>query len=209
MINIHSWLLSQDTNGPGLRFTLWTQGCTKACKGCFNPETWADHYKTQNSLHDPKEFADFIAAFNVDGITLTGGDPLEQPEELLVLLKELHKDDPFLNKYPKGIICFTGYTIEEIEQIPAAKECLEYIDLLIEGRFIEELKYSNGLSGSTNQRFIFSNKENRGKVKISIDDISIDQSVEIHVTECQDEFSITGFPSIDRNRLKELGIRVL
>ena len=209
-LNVHSYLLSEGTNGPGMRFTLWTQGCTKGCKGCFNPETWGLDYESRNSRYDPVEFARYVIEnYKVDGITLTGGDPLEQPEALLSFLQELHRDDIALEKYPKGIICFTGYLMEEIEQMPLVQECLEYIDLLIEGRFIEELKYSNGLAGSTNQRFIFSNKENRGENKINRDEILIDQSVEIHVTAASDEFKITGFPNINRRDLKKLGIRVL
>jgi hypothetical protein len=110
---------------------------------------------------------------------------------------------------PNGIICFTGYTIEEIEDLNDVKECLPYIDLLIEGRFIQELKTQNGLHGSSNQRFIWNNNIGRGKDLINESKVMFDQDVEVHVT--NGEIQVTGFPDFSaqaKKHLKELGITI-
>jgi organic radical activating enzyme len=72
---IHSYSISR-VNGPGVRFVLWTQGCSKGCKECYNPETWK--FEGKDILVD--EIFELIDSYNVDGITLTGGDPLEQED---------------------------------------------------------------------------------------------------------------------------------
>ena len=95
---VHSYSVSR-VNGPGKRFVLWTQGCSKGCKNCYNPNTW----KFEGKEMSPEEILELIENFEVDGITLTGGDPLEQ-EDILILLEGLYK----LN-LPKGIILFSGY----------------------------------------------------------------------------------------------------
>lgn len=202
---IHSILNHTLVNGPGDRLAIWTQGCTKGCKGCFNPHTW----KFEGGEEwVPKKLAEYVRALEPEGLTLTGGDPLEQSEALLEFLKALHDEGNVLNILPRGIICFTGYVMEEIEKIESAKACLEYIDLLIDGRFVEELKYENGLAGSSNQRFHFSSKAGRGKSRIAAEIIDVDQDIEIHF-EDEQAVQVTGFPDIDKSVLKELGIKLI
>jgi anaerobic ribonucleoside-triphosphate reductase activating protein len=193
-------------NGPYIkkgRTVIWTQGCNKGCRLCYQPESWS--YDIKN-LYSPVFLASMIKDLNPDGITFTGGDPLEQASELLELLKLIQPTQSFL---PNGIICFTGYTIEEIEDLNDVKECLPYIDLLIEGRFIQELKTQNGLHGSSNQRFIWNNNIGRGKDLINESKVMFDQDVEVHVT--NGEIQVTGFPDFSaqaKKHLKELGITI-
>jgi hypothetical protein len=131
---------------------------------------------------------------NCDGVTITGGDPLEQPEELLELLKLLYSLD-----LSKGIILFTGYTIDEINNLGGSvRECLGYIDLLIDGRFEDINKTSSSLRGSVNQQFIYFSS------KINEEEVLFDQEVELHLRD--DILLATGFPQIDRNFLLELGV---
>jgi anaerobic ribonucleoside-triphosphate reductase activating protein len=131
---------------------------------------------------------------NCDGVTITGGDPLEQPEELLELLKLLYSLD-----LRKGIILFTGYTIDEINNLGGVvKECLGYIDLLIDGRFEDTNKISSSLKGSGNQQFFYFSS------KIKEDEVLFDQEVELHLRD--DILLATGFPQIDRDFLLELGV---
>jgi anaerobic ribonucleoside-triphosphate reductase activating protein len=100
-----------------------------------------------------------------------------------------------------GVIVFTGYTIEEIKKDPQLEECLKYIDVLIDGRYVDELRISSGLFGSSNQNVhIYSDK-------ISRDNILIDQEVEIHFS--SGLIQITGFPIIDRKELELKGIKIL
>lgn len=180
---IHSIQKSR-VNGPGERVVIWTQGCTKGCKNCFNPSTW----KFEGLDILPIDIFNKIRAMNVTGITITGGDPLEQEDilELLVLLYGLNLSG--------GIILFSGFTIDEINN-SNLRECLNYIDVLIDGRYESELRISSGLKGSSNQNIIYFSD----KVK----DLEYDQEIEIG-----DGF-LTGFPLIDKEYLKKMGIRLL
>lgn len=193
-MNIHSYVENSSVNGPGNRFVLWTQGCNKACKNCFNPETWS--YKN-NLILNTNQIFEIIDNLEVDGITFTGGDPLEQSEEMLDLLKKLN-----LKKYNKGIIVFTGYTLDEINKIGGStKEILNYIDLLIDGRFEEKYKITKSLRGSSNQNFhFFSNK-------LKNEEIEFDQKIEIGVN--NSNLYITGFPFINKKILKSYGLKII
>ena len=185
---VHSYSVSR-VNGPGKRFVLWTQGCSKGCKNCYNPNTW----KFEGKEMSPERILELIENFEVDGITLTGGDPLEQ-EDILILLEGLYK----LN-LPKGIILFSGYTFDEINKC-SLRDCFNYIDILIDGKFEESLKITNGLRGSSNQNVIsFSNK-------IFEEEISIDHEIEIGMLE--EQIFLTGFPKLDKKYLKQLGVIV-
>ncbi len=188
-MNIRGYCLSR-VNGPGLRFVLWTQGCSKGCKNCFNPETWSfEKYK----LLTPLEIFELIKNSNVSGVTITGGDPLEQPEELLELLILLES----LN-LSNGIILFTGFTIDEINKDFLLRKSLGYIDVLIDGRFEKDQRISRGLRGSENQNIIYFSS------KIKEEELNIDQEVEVCLE--GDIISVTGFPSVDRKFLKEFGV---
>jgi len=191
-MNIRGYCLSK-VNGPGLRFVLWTQGCSKGCKNCFNPETWSfEKYKSLT----PLEIFELIKNSNVSGVTITGGDPLEQPEELLELLILLES----LN-LSNGIILFTGYTIDEINKDFLLRKSLNYIDVLIDGRFEKDKRISSSLRGSENQNIIYFSS------KIKEEELNIDQEVEVGILD--NEMYVTGFPSISRKILKSLGVRVV
>ena len=138
-------------NGDGITMSLWTQGCPHRCKGCHNPQTW--------SFDNGKEFTDKELQYILDNIdknnvnrnlSLLGGEPLCPPnvEGILKLCKK------FKEKYPNKIIyLWTGYTVEEFDDIQ--KEVLKYIDILIDGRFILELRDLRlKFKGSSNQRVI-------------------------------------------------------
>jgi anaerobic ribonucleoside-triphosphate reductase activating protein len=187
---IHSYIISR-VNGPGLRFVLWTQGCSKGCKNCFNPLTWSNE---KNKIFTNDNLLELIKNFeDIDGITITGGDPFEQEYELLELLFSLSSFN-----FKKGIIVYTGFTIDEINENPIRRKCLDYLDILIDGRYVEENKISSGLKGSSNQNvFYFSDK-------VKEEEINIDQEIEIGFSE--DTVFLTGFPVNDKKFLKDLGI---
>ncbi len=193
VINIHSTIQNSRVNGPGDRFVIWTQGCRKMCKGCYNPETWS-HYR--NDLINIEDLISRVRESGCSGVTITGGDPFEQPKELLELLIGLEELD-----LPRGIIVFSGYSIDEIRGDETMSKCLEYLDVLIDGRYIESERIYNGLAGSSNQNFhIFTDK-------ISSDELNMDQEVEIH--SLGELIQLTGFPLIDKNKLKEKGIQII
>jgi anaerobic ribonucleoside-triphosphate reductase activating protein len=188
-MNIRGYGLSK-VNGPGNRFVLWTQGCSKGCSECFNPETWSNNIFKELS---PRQIFELIKDFEVDGITISGGDPLEQEDELLELLMLLSSI-----RLSKGVILFTGFTRAEISSNIIREKCLEYVDVLIDGRYEKNLKVDFSLRGSSNQEFyFFSNKISRGE-------LVFDQEIEISCLE--GDIMMTGFPNISRKILKDLGV---
>lgn len=190
-MNIRGYCLSK-VNGPGNRFVLWTQGCSKGCSECFNPETWSTNVYKEYS---PIELFYIIQNFEVDGITISGGDPLEQEDELLELLMLLST-----MRLRKGIILFSGFTRAEISRSPIREACLKYIDVLIDGRYEKNLKVDFSLRGSSNQEFYFFSD------KISSSELCFDQEIEI--SSLEGEISMTGFPKVSRKILKDLGVRL-
>ena len=190
-MNIRGYCLSK-VNGPGLRFVLWTQGCSKGCPECFNPETWSTNIYKELS---PTQIFELIKNFEVDGVTISGGDPLEQEDELLELLMLLST-----MRLRKGVILFSGFTRAEISSNFIREQCLKYIDVLIDGRYEKNLKIDFSLRGSSNQEFYFFSN------KISSDELSFDQEIEI--SSLEGAIMMTGFPNISRKILKELGVNL-
>jgi anaerobic ribonucleoside-triphosphate reductase activating protein len=188
-MNIRGYGLSK-VNGPGNRFVLWTQGCSKGCSECFNPETWSTNVYKELS---PLQLFELIKDFEVDGITISGGDPLEQEDELLELLMLLSTI-----RLSKGVILFSGFTRAEISSNIIRENCLRYIDVLIDGRYEKNLKVDFSLKGSSNQEFYFFSN------KISSDELCFDQEIEI--SSLEGDIMMTGFPNISRKILKDLGV---
>ena len=188
-MNIRGYGLSK-VNGPGNRFVLWTQGCSKGCSECFNPETWSNNIFKEYS---PRQIFELVKNFEVDGITISGGDPLEQEDELLELLMLLSS-----MRLRKGIILFSGFTRAEISSNIIREKCLSYIDVLIDGRYEKNLKVDFSLKGSSNQEFYFFSN------KISSSELCFDQEIEISCLE--EDIMMTGFPNISKKILKDLGV---
>jgi anaerobic ribonucleoside-triphosphate reductase activating protein len=190
-MNIRGYCLSK-VNGPGVRFVLWTQGCSKGCSECFNPETWSTNIYKELS---PTQIFELIKDFEVDGVTISGGDPLEQEDELLELLMLLST-----MRLRKGVILFSGFTRAEISSNFIREQCLKYIDVLIDGRYEKNLKIDFSLRGSSNQEFYFFSN------KILSDELHFDQEIEI--SSLEGDIMMTGFPNISRKILKELGVNL-
>ena len=135
-------------NGEGLRVVLWVSGCSHHCKGCQNPCTWNPEDGIEFDDTAKNEIFEQLDKDYISGITFSGGDPLflNNRQDVLNLMKEIKE------LYPdKDIWCYTGYTYEEIKDL----EHLKYIDVLVDGKYIEELKDTKShWVGSTNQRVI-------------------------------------------------------
>ena len=135
-------------NGDGIRVVLWVAGCNHQCKGCQNPETWNE----RNGILFTEETANIIlkelSKPYITGLTLSGGDPLfpNNRETLTNLCKEVKE------KFPsKDIWCWTGYLYQEVKSLPI----MRYIDVLIDGPYIEELRdITLEWRGSSNQKII-------------------------------------------------------
>jgi len=136
---VHAIERHSRANGPGVRAVVWVQGCTLGCPGCFNPAT---HPADGGGAMDVEALARELAGLPVDGITISGGEPFEQPEALLALVTGLAGT---------SIIVFSGFTRTEIERQPLGPAVLERIDVLVDGRYLERRRIGRGLRGSANQ----------------------------------------------------------
>jgi len=118
-----------ETLGPGNRLVIWVKGCSKKCKGCANPELWSFENSKSYSVDDIFKIIQNIFSQNrIDGVTISGGDPLEQKEQLLVLLKKL-------NALTQDILVYTGYTMDELNRLLSQEEMMDlenYIAVLID-----------------------------------------------------------------------------
>lgn len=139
-------------NGRGVRVVLWVSGCSHHCTGCQNPDTWDDNY---GSHFEPSDLSDIITLLREDwisGLTLSGGDPLKPSNvEVCTIVAACAKS----NVPNKDVWCWTGYTWDEIVSRKDCNDILQYIDVLIDGEFIQD-KYDISLKwrGSSNQRVI-------------------------------------------------------
>lgn len=141
-------------DGTGFRCTLYLSGCIHHCHGCHNPETWDFNSGKEFTEDTKKELFSCLALPYINGITLSGGDPLCSYDELLPLLKEIKE------KFPnKNIWVYTGFTLEEL--IASNKtEILNYIDVLVDGKFIlEQRDITLPFRGSKNQRILEQGKD--------------------------------------------------
>jgi len=202
-VNLGGYLESSFVNGPGNRCVVWFAGCRRGCVGCFNPELWS--FQPQN-LVSPESLASRIINSQVHGLTISGGDPMDSPLATFRFLRALHDSNGELgDRLPGGIILFTGMVIEELNYVQ--RECLNYIDLLIDGRFEQDKRIDHILAGSSNQRFHFLDKPGRGKDRINPDEVKIDHEVEVHAS--SDHLEITGFPFVKHQWLKQHGLKVI
>jgi anaerobic ribonucleoside-triphosphate reductase activating protein len=145
-------------NGPGIRVSVFVSGCTHHCPGCFNEVAWDFHYGNPFTQKNIDDIIGYLSAPYYHGITLLGGEPLEQVNQqgLLPLVRQVRETYP-----DKSIWCFTGYDFEKdvlgrmYQEYPETKELLSYIDVLVDGKFVEALKNVNlYFKGSSNQRTI-------------------------------------------------------
>ncbi len=146
-------------NGLGIRVSLFVSGCTHHCKGCFNAVTWDFNYGEVYSKETEEAIISLLSPDYIHGLSLLGGEPfeVENQGELVSLLRRVRLAYP-----KKNIWCYTGYVLEELTgQIPSrcrgpqTDEMLAMIDVLVDGRFVEEKKdISLRFRGSSNQRIL-------------------------------------------------------
>ena len=116
-------------DGVGLRYSIYFSGCSHACPGCHNEYSWNPNNGIELTYKILNEIANEINQNELlDGITISGGDPLFNPKDMLKVLKFLKK------KTKKNIWMYTGYTLEEIKKDDLRKKCLKYVDVLVDGR---------------------------------------------------------------------------
>jgi len=136
------------TDGPGIRLTVFVQGCPHHCPGCHNPQTWPF---TDGELVSPAEIMAQIAANPLlTGVTFSGGEPLAQADALLPLAR-------LIKQRGLELAIYTGYTFERLLELndPAINQLLELTDTLIDGPFIlAQRNLELNFRGSANQRIL-------------------------------------------------------
>ena len=145
-------------NGEGVRVTLFVSGCTNRCPHCFQPQTWAFDYGQPFTEETEEQLLRMLAPSYISGLTLLGGEPFEPANQraLLPFLRRMRQALP-----GKNVWAYTGRTYEELltdgcsHRCEATDELLSLVDVLVDGRFVQELKdISLRFRGSSNQRLI-------------------------------------------------------
>lgn len=140
-------LHDSNVDGEGLRSVLFVAGCPHHCPGCHNPESWDFGAGAEMSV---EEVAEYLLCNELTDITLSGGEPFAQADELAQLVDMAHE-------LGKDVWCYTGYTYEYLRDhgTDSQKALLSKVDTLVDGPFIERLRDPYALfRGSSNQRII-------------------------------------------------------
>lgn len=133
---------STEVLGPGKRFAIWVQGCNRHCKGCIAPDTWNIEDGIEISVDELAN--EVINAPNIEGITISGGEPFLQQDPLCELIRIVR------NQRDLGVIIYTGYSHKEIVNTKLASMA----DIIIDGEYIQEQNDDMSLRGSSNQNVI-------------------------------------------------------
>ena len=145
LINLADFCPTSRVLGPGVRSVLWVQGCCFRCPGCVSPDTIPQVIGT---LVEPKVIAQTILSNpQLDGITISGGEPMLQAPALSELLAILHQERDL------SIMCYTGFTLAQLQakNDPEITKMLSYLDILIDGLYMEAQNDNRGWRGSANQ----------------------------------------------------------
>jgi anaerobic ribonucleoside-triphosphate reductase activating protein len=154
-VRIQDILFETMADGEGLRTSIYFQGCRHYCQGCHNPQTWdmAGGYEVTIDY-----LLDLVRDDEFSDVTFSGGDPLYQCDAVTELARRIKEETN------KTIWCYTGYTCEEILGNDYLKQILPYIDVLVDGPFVEELRNTDlPFRGSENQRIIIVDKYLKGE----------------------------------------------
>jgi anaerobic ribonucleoside-triphosphate reductase activating protein len=150
VIALHDCLPFSWANGPGCRSVFWVQGCSLGCPQCFNPAT--HDFSGGRKVSPARLLAELLVnADRLEGITLSGGEPFDQRGAVLEFLRLVREETKL------SIVCFSGYTLVELERARGWDPQL--VDVLIAGRYRHQARIARGLAGSANKEFhFFSNR---------------------------------------------------
>ena len=133
-------------DGPGFRTSIYSQGCLHHCRNCHNSQTWDFEGGKE---YDVEELFDIILMEPLSDVTFSGGDPMFQVEAFTQLAKLIK------NKTNKTIWCYSGYTYQEIKESPKMRQILPFLDVLVDGRYIDDKRNTDlKFRGSENQRIL-------------------------------------------------------
>ena len=153
-MNFFGYIEDDANNGTGIRLTIFISGCNHNCDGCHTPESHDFHYGKELTIEEQDNILDIFENESMiyDGITISGGDPIYSYEEVLEFIKR------FKSRFPdKTVWLYTGFELEDVKSIASTfpENILDYIDTIVTGPFIKELKdLSLKFMGSSNQKII-------------------------------------------------------
>lgn len=132
-------------DGPGLRTSIYLAGCTHHCPGCHNPDSWDPQGGEGRTIDELMS----VIAYNEAPVTLSGGDPLLQPQEVRHLVHRIKQELGY------NVWCYTGYRWEQIMADDCLREAVSEVDVLVDGPFVQSQRdISLRFRGSRNQRLI-------------------------------------------------------
>ena len=136
------------TLGPGRRIGLWLQGCSIGCKGCVSQDTWPRDSARAVAVYEVVAWCRQVAANGLDGVTISGGEPFEQPQGLLALLRQLQgwRRSAALDF---DILCYSGLPLRTLQQRHAA--VLRCLDAVLAEPYVQALPTDDPWRGSANQ----------------------------------------------------------
>ncbi|MEU9166304.1 4Fe-4S single cluster domain-containing protein [Streptomyces sp. NPDC048420] len=147
LLNIAATHVGTEALGPGVRSVVWVQGCPFHCSGCIAPD-WIPDRPARRA--EPAALAEeLLADPRVTGLTLSGGEPMQQAAGLAELVRQARAIRDV------SVVCFTGHRLEGLRARPPApgvQDLLAQVDVLIDGRYVAALDDGRGLRGSSNQR---------------------------------------------------------
>ena len=146
MLSVLAIVEDTTVDGPGFRTAIYAAGCPNHCLGCHNPESWEI---TRGTWMETEEVVARVMADEFANVTFSGGDPMFQPEGFTEVAAAIKA------RSQKTIWCYTGYRYEELLRHPQQAHLLRYIDVLVDGPFVQALRDESLLfRGSSNQRLI-------------------------------------------------------
>ena len=191
---LHGFVPISRANGPGRRAVLWFQGCTLACPGCWNPQT----HRFEGQSTDGSEIVERVLALHrsgeIDGVTFSGGEPMQQASSLLDLMKRMDEGHPAALSF--GM--FTGYTLAELDEdrFHTFEECPDRggawrrirarLDFAVTGRYNQRMPNGLPLRSSRNQRLhLFTGRYQQSDFEAELVEVTIEPN---------GGSTVTGFP---------------
>ena len=176
-MRVAEMLHSSKIYGPGERTVLWLQGCSIQCENCWNDELWS--FQGGQSIGND-EVITYAGTHKNSGITLLGGEPLDQAPAVLKLIEAAQESG-------LDVLLYTGYELHELSSVQ--KQCVDLADIVIHGRYIHELRSLNLLwRGSTNQEILINNKRFRDI------DLTEKRQMEVHI-DSRGQTKVVGYPT--------------
>ncbi|MGB9637815.1 MAG: 4Fe-4S single cluster domain-containing protein [bacterium] len=177
------------TLGPGVRIGIWFQGCSIRCKGCISKHTWEFENKYKKTISQViNEVNNYSKIYKTKSITISGGEPFDQSQSLYSLLKKLKE----LNF--NDILLYSGYKFNYLQK--KYNHILKYVDVLIDGPFIETKKTKKIYKGSSNQKMYLLNKSLK---EIYIKYKNKSKNKKLQIVYKNNDIYLIGIPDIDFN----------